>query len=206
MPQIKSQENKSPLTISLQPDKTSSRIEAIMYMDIAGKTGNQIADILGLTASRVSIIRTSPMYRDMITKEKETLRVKFMDNQVNRLSGDPVEEALKDAALAAAKTKIDLMTHGRSEFVRLHASGDILDRAGYRAHETKTTVSVEISDKIADRFEAALSFSVRFGGETTGHTGRGSAFGGDPANGGEFFSKDRDPDAVGDTDGLGEGF
>jgi hypothetical protein len=52
--------------------------------------------------------------------------------------------------------KIQLMQNGKSEFVKLSAAGDILDRAGYKASQEKTKVSIEITDKIADRFERAL--------------------------------------------------
>lgn len=158
MPQLVPQALKALSTIAMQPKVETPRINAIICMDLAGKGTGDIARELGLTVGRVSIIKGSPLYKDARDRELARLKDMYRDKQTDRLiSGDPVEEALKDAALEAARTKIELMHNGKSEFVKLAASGDILDRAGYRAHQEKTRVSVEISDKIADRFERALA-------------------------------------------------
>lgn len=162
MPLCKPQELKSLNVIAMQPQKMNSRIEAIMCMDLAGKSGNDIARELDLTPPRISVIRNSPMYQEALGQMRDALRLQFQDKQTDRLvSGDPVESVLKDAALEAAHSKIELMRTGRSEFVRLAASGDILDRAGYRPHQEKTKVSIEISDKMANRFEEALRSGSR---------------------------------------------
>ena len=131
MPLCKPQELKSLSVIALQPQKMSNRIEAIMCMDLAGKSGNDIARELDLTAARVSIIRTSPMYQSAIVDRRNQLQELYREKQTDRLvSGDPVENVLKDAALEAARTKIELMKSGKSEFVKLAASGDILIELG----------------------------------------------------------------------------
>jgi hypothetical protein len=150
---------KSLNTIALQPQKMNSRIEAIMCMDLAGKGTGDIARELDLTPQRISIIKTSPMYQDGLAKMSAALQSRFREKQTDRLiSGDPVESCLKEAALEAARCKIELMQNGKSEFVKLAASGDILDRAGYRAHQEKTKVSIEITDRMANRFERALAY------------------------------------------------
>lgn len=157
MPRIVPQSMKSMKTIALQPQNMSPRIEAIICMDLAGKGTGDIARELGLTDARVSVIKGSPMYKQQRETAKRELQEMYREKQTDRLvSGDPVEQALKDAALRAAQTKIELMENGRSEFVKLAASGDILDRAGYKSHQEKTVVSVTITDKMADRFEKAL--------------------------------------------------
>ena len=146
-------------SIKAQPTESSPKMEAIICMDLAGKGTGEIARELGMTSGRISIIKTSPMYLQQREVERGKLQEMYREKQTERfLSGDPVEEALKGAALDAAKTKIELMENGKSEFVKLAASGDILDRAGYRAHQEKTIVSVTVTDKMADRFERALQF------------------------------------------------
>lgn len=161
MPEKKPQDMKSLHTIGLQPKEMTSKIEVILAMDVAGRKGNDIASTLGLTASRVSIIRNSPMYIAQLEAEKNRVRDMFRDKHTDNLtSGDPVEQALKDAALEAAQCKIDLMRDGKSEFVRLAASGDVLDRAGYKAASEKHVTSIEVTEKMADRFERALKFKV----------------------------------------------
>jgi hypothetical protein len=150
---------KSLNTIAMQPEKMSNKIEVIMCMDLAGKRNCDIARELGMTDARISIIRNSPLYSREIESRREALMSEYRDKQTDRLvTGDPVTTALKEAALEAARVKIEVMKDGKSEFARLAASGDILDRAGYKAHQEKTRVSIEITDKMADRFEKALSF------------------------------------------------
>ena len=164
MPLIVPQHMKALSTISLQPEKMSGKIDAIMCMDVAGMKGNDIANKLGLSVSRISIIRNSPMYIAARDKMREDLKEQFVDKRADNLaSGDPVENLLKTHALDAARAKIELMANGRSEFVRLAAAGDILDRAGYKASQEKSKVSIEITDKMASRFEEAL----RSGGRVT---------------------------------------
>ena len=161
MPLVKPQHMKSLNTIALQPQKIDTpKIDVIMCMDLAGKSGNEIAAALGMQAPRISIIRNSPMYMQQREVMRESLKTQFMDKQSEKMTtGDPVSNALKDAALEAAREKIRLMQYGESEFVRSSAAGDILDRAGYKANETKTVVSVQITEKMADRFEHALKFT-----------------------------------------------
>jgi len=144
-------------TIAQEPRKVSNKIELIMCLDLAGKKGNDIAAALGLSVARISIIRNSPLYQQEIVKRREALLSEFRDKQTDKMvMSDPVELALKEAALSAAKKKIALMTDGKSEFVQLAAAGDILDRAGYKAHQEKTKLTVEVTDKMATRFEEAL--------------------------------------------------
>ena len=128
-------------------------------MDLAGKGTGEIAAALGMQSPRISVIRNSPMYIQQREVMRSTLKSQFMDKQSDKMvTGDPVELALKDAALEAARKKIDLMRNGNSEFVQHAASSDILDRAGYKAHQDKTILSVQITEKMADRFEKAITF------------------------------------------------
>ena len=162
MPLTVPQELKSLKTIALQPMEMNNRIEVIMCMDLAGKGTGDIARALDMCDSRISIIKGSPLYRQEMESRREKLLEKFRDKQTDKLtSGDPVEEALKGAALNAARKKIELMDNGKSEFVQLAAAGDILDRAGYRSHQEKTKISVEITDKMSERFESALREGAR---------------------------------------------
>lgn len=164
---------KSPATRSLQPQSMTNKIEVIMCMDLAGKKGNDIALELGMTPGRISIIRNSPLYLQEIEARRSQLMEEYREKQTDKLvTGDPVEEALKGAALEAAGKKISLMREGKSEFVQLAASGDILDRAGYKAHQEKTKLTVELNEKIASRFEEALKFdsSASVGGISTRST------------------------------------
>lgn len=154
------QDLKTMKTIAAQPQYMTNKIDVIMCMDLAGKGTGDIARELGMTDARISIIKHSPMYQERVVAERNKLKEMYREKQTDRLtSGDPVKELLKGAALAAAHKKIELM-EGKSEFVQLAAAGDVLDRAGYKSHEEKTRVTVEVTEKMSDRFEAALRFRV----------------------------------------------
>lgn len=159
MPQLKPQELKSLSTISLQPQNVDTpKIDAILCMDIAGKGTGDIARVLGMTAARISIIKGTPMYIHRRDQMRESFRGQFLAKQAdNFATGDPTEQALKNAALAAAKTNIELM-QDKNSFVRISAAKDILDRAGYKAHQDKTVVTVTVTEKMSDRFERALKY------------------------------------------------
>lgn len=159
MPKLVPQSLKAMSTIELQPDKITPKIEVIMAMELTGRKGKDIAAELGLCESRVSIIRNSPLYINRLAEMRSELEERFMEKRSDKLSsGDPVEEALKGAALDAAQKKIDLMQYSANELVQSAAAGDILDRAGYKSHTEKTKVTVEITEKMADRFEKALRY------------------------------------------------
>ncbi len=159
MPIRKPQEMKSLNTIDLQPQNMSPKIMTIIYMDLSGKGTNAIAEELGMTAGRISIIKGSPMYERRRMEVEDELKGKYMEKQTDILtSGDPVEEVLKGAAMDAAKKKIDLMTYSGNEQIQASAAADILDRAGYKAHTERTKVSVEITEQMANRFDRILEY------------------------------------------------
>ena len=76
------------------------------------------------------------------------------------VTGDPVENRIKDLALRAVGVYCEILDNGTSERNRLSAADSVLDRAGYKPHTEKTSVSVEITEKMADRFERVLGQAV----------------------------------------------
>ncbi len=160
MPLVKPQELKSINTIDLQPDKMSSKIQLIISMDIAGYTGNSISDAIGLTPSRVSIIRNSPMYLQERDRRWQELSTQVIDKKSGKIvAGDPVEARIKELALTAVDKYSSLLTGAKSEFVQKATADSILDRAGYKAKADKTIVSVEVTEKMSERFERALKYN-----------------------------------------------
>lgn len=159
MPRLVPQALKSLNTIKMQPDRLSSKMEIVLCMDLAGRTGKAIAQELGIGESRVSIIRNSPLYVTRLAQMRDELKGQFVEKQADKIvAGDPVEAVLKSAAVEAARKKVALMSSSANEFVASAAAGDILDRAGYRAHQEKTKVTVEVTDRMADRWEKALRY------------------------------------------------
>lgn len=168
MPIEKPQYMKSIHTIGLQPQKMTEKIQVIMCMDLAGKQGVDIANELGLTQSRVSIIRNSPLYKTQLSVEREKLKELYREKQTDKLiTGDPVESFIKERALDSVKRIYDLVVDGKSEMVSLAAAKDIADRAGYKAFTEKTVTTVEVTEKMADRFERALKYEPADNERTT---------------------------------------
>jgi hypothetical protein len=60
-----------------------------------------------------------------------------------------------------AVKKYEALLEGKSEFVQKSTADSILDRSGYKAKTDKTIVSVEVTEKMADRFERVLTRSVK---------------------------------------------
>ncbi len=170
MPVIKPQHLKSPSTIGLQPQRMTSKIKLIMLMDIAGYSASQIAQEIGLGINRVSIIRNSPLYQEQKAIEEEQLKERVIEKKSDRIaSGDPTEAFLKKEALTSAIKIAELRDEAKSEFVKLNAARDLLDRGGYKSYTEKTTLSVEVTDKMADRFERALRYDPTSNGGIDGN-------------------------------------
>lgn len=158
MPRIVPQNMKTIKTIEGQPDKMNSRIRRMILLDIRGVSGKAMAEDLGITENRISIIRNTPFYREEKERTFQSMQDKTLEKQSDDIAyGDPVEQELKNNALSAAKEKVRLMKEATNDFVRSSAAGDILDRAGYKAHSEKSKLEVIVTEKMSERFEKVLS-------------------------------------------------
>ena len=157
MPLVKPRELKSEISIANEPEKMSSKIQLIIALDICGYTGNQISEHIGMTPSRVSIIRNSPLFIQERDAQRNRLTSQVLDKQSDKVvSGDPVENRIKDLAMRAVGIYEKIIDSGKSEFAQKAAADSVLDRAGYKAHTDRTVLSVEVTEKMADRFERVL--------------------------------------------------
>ena len=157
MPEVKPRELKAESSLALEPDRMTSKIQLIIALDIAGYNGNQIASNVDLTPGRVSIIRNSPMYLQERERRWSELQEQVVGKKSDKIvSGDPVENRIKDLALRAVGVYEKIIESGKSEFAQKQAADSVLDRAGYKAHTDKTILSVEVTEKMADRFERVL--------------------------------------------------
>ncbi len=156
MSKIVPQEFKAKTTIDQQPKRLTPRIHNIILLDIAGKGTNDISAAIGLSASRISIIKSAPFYKSRLEAERILLRDKVLEKHSDNIVGDPVETKLKGLALAAVEQYEDLLKDGLSEHIRKGVADQILDRTGHKAQVEKTKISVEVTSKMADRFERAL--------------------------------------------------
>jgi len=164
MPRIIPQDMKAISTINAQPDRMTSKIHLLVLMDIAGATGNQMSEHSGMTPARISVIRNSPLFVEERNRKMIDLQSQTIDKKSTAIAkGDPVEERLKELASQAVGVYADILTNGKSEAVKKVTADSVLDRAGYKPHTEKMKVSIEVTEKMADRFEEVLAYQPRIG-------------------------------------------
>jgi hypothetical protein len=157
MPVLKPRELKAESSLALEPERMSSKIQLIIALDIAGYNGNQISANVNLTPARVSIIRNSPLYLQERERRWQELQAQVIGKKTDAIvAGDPVENRIKDLALKAVGVYEDIIDSGKGEMAKIASANSILDRAGYKARTDRTVLSVEVTEKMADRFERVL--------------------------------------------------
>ncbi|KKK60406.1 hypothetical protein LCGC14_3024680 [marine sediment metagenome] len=160
MPRLVPQSEKSKITVSQQPQHMTSKIQVLIMMDIGGADTNYMSDILGISKQRISVIKNSPMYEQQKSHKLQELESEVLAKQSDRIaSGDPVDTLIKSHCLDAVNEKITLMKEAQSEMVRNSAASDILDRGGYKPHTARTSVTIEVTEKMSDRFDKVLRYS-----------------------------------------------
>jgi len=157
MPEIKPRHLKAISTLDAEPDKLNNRHHIIALLDLSGRSGNDIAEMVEMTPARVSLIRNSSLYQALLVQKREELQSQFIEKKSTALANDPVETFIRDHCLEAAEKKLALMREAQSEFVQLSAANSMLDRGGYKSKFDRTKVSVEITEKMANRFERILA-------------------------------------------------
>jgi hypothetical protein len=159
MPQLVPQVLKAESSVNAQPKRYSSRINMIAAMDVAGSTGNEIAAALGYTPARVSVIRTSPMYQQVVEQERSKLLVQVVNKKSTQVVEDSVDARLKQMASRAVDTYSDLLDNARSEIVKKTVADEILDRSGHKSRSDQSKIVVQLTEKMADRFERVMGMS-----------------------------------------------
>ena len=162
MPKLIPQDMKAISTINAQPDRMTSKIHLLVLMDIGGATGNQMSEHSGMTPARISVIRNSPLFVEERNRKMIELQGKTIDKKSSSIAeGDPVEAKLKALAMSAVETYEQILSNKTgSESVKKVAADSILDRAGYKAHTEKMKVSIEITEKMASRFDEVLAYNT----------------------------------------------
>jgi hypothetical protein len=138
------------------PEKTI--IQKILMYDLAGWSQADLCKELGYTQSWISTIQNCPMYTGLRKDRLAQLQSKVIEGVAEKvLSGDPVKEKIRALAIDAINTQEILMHESQSDQVRASVADKILDRAGYNSGKEKTVLTVEVTEKMASRFERVLS-------------------------------------------------
>lgn len=123
-----------------EPKELRERHRIAIRLHACGMTNNRIAETLGYTPSRISIILNDPR-AEAVRMEMSSLVTDNLDNIGLRLqfyAGEALTEV------------VDLMRGADSEGVRQKSAFDILDRAGYNKIEKHISATTNIpEDKVA---------------------------------------------------------
>jgi predicted transcriptional regulator len=118
-----------------EPKKLNSRHKQIIAMSAAGVRNKDIADLLGMSQSRVSVILNDPRSR--------VLERQLASDVVSQIATD-VSERIQGAAGEAFDVVKNLMDNADSERVRQTSAFDILDRAGFKPKETTANLNLNV--------------------------------------------------------------
>lgn len=151
---------KSISTIEQQPSRITSRMVMIMLLDIAGKRNKDIAEVLGLTATRVSTIMNCPMYKEGRQQEWDKLKASVITKQSSNIVGDALKEKAREAALDILDGIIGIAKDSDNTFARITAGKEVFKRGGFD-EDKKRGVTIEISEKYAERWDRVLSDTGR---------------------------------------------
>ena len=169
---MKPQEEKSEAHIANQPKNLeTASVQSIMLHELCGRRNGEIATLVNMTDSRVSIIRNSPLYKQQLAQRKAELQASVIDKKSTQITEDPVHTVLQGAKIEAAEKLHEKMVGAKNEFLQVSCAKDILDRTGYAAEKKVTTRTIEVTETMADRFERALTYRetrtrTTAGGET----------------------------------------
>lgn len=114
-------------------DKLTSRHSAMMRsLVIDGLTPNQVAELFSITPSRLSILRSSPLWQSQEAKLREEIKSSHLQKQVDRIAN------LTEKAVDALE---DCVQPGEDSRVRLASAKEILDRVGVGTPKLDKTFS-----------------------------------------------------------------
>lgn len=132
------------------PDALSERHKIIAEMESAGATDVEIAHRIGISASRISIIRTSPLYQALVLDLSKERRSK---------STFDIAKAIDDLAPRALGRLAELIDQDENLGVALGATNAIMDRVSPKKtiNEVDQTVRVRLSLEQVDAMRRAAA-------------------------------------------------
>jgi len=114
----------------LQIAKVEPRHRAMMRLQIAGYKPADLADVFGLTVTRVSIITNSPLYKDELRRMEEEVNKEFAKSEGEKTKVDFIRIRAKDEAGKSLEKLISLRDGATSERIQQLSAVEILGIAG----------------------------------------------------------------------------
>ena len=162
VPKIVPQEYKANSTLSLQPKNLEKNsVQLIMMYDIAGYGTNEIASALDMSISRISIIKSSPLYQEQRLRKFDELKERIVSGTAKQILEDPSRKILLDAKEDCAILKVDLALHSKNDYIRNAACSEILAIGGIiplKSNDAKSQTTIVMEERIAKRFAFARDY------------------------------------------------
>lgn len=144
----------------------------IRYM-LAGMRNDEIASLTGLTSTRVSALRCSPLIKSRMAEIQADIDAAFVsaEGRLSAVSHADVAKRISSEQLRSVDTIVSLREGAASEHVRLRASADLLDRGGHSSIQRSLNVSavVKADGTVANLLRVMANDKDAAG--TTGTTG-----------------------------------
>lgn len=135
-----------------EPLKLDSTHKTIVALRATGLKPGEIANIVGLSGARVSVILNHP--------DAQPLLAQLTTDHINNVVSD-VDEMIKGSAGEAYLKVVDLMRNSGSEKIQMDCAMDLLDRAGFTAKTQQAPPQPQFGDQGAAKIVQALKDSKR---------------------------------------------
>jgi DNA-binding CsgD family transcriptional regulator len=142
-----------------QIKKMSHRAYQALHYKIAGRSNNEIAELLNITPSRVSIILNSPVCKEEEILLRAQIEQSFVEATKENQKKDPVRVFLSQKALSLVIHLEELSRFADKEDTQRKAIMDLLSLTEYakpavNVGAVNVTVTPEQSDRLAKALEA----------------------------------------------------
>lgn len=130
----------------------------IMELALAGHTGKDIAEMVGLTSNAVSMIMRSPIFQaELAYRRKETNEGEVLKMDAESIKGK-ARSILEQASIKAANKVKELIDHDDAA-IALRASENLLDRVFGKGEKNSHSTIINISADNVNLLNQALAES-----------------------------------------------
>jgi len=130
-----------------EPEKLSSRHHQVLALLATGLRNQEVAEIVGMSESRISIIKNHP--------DGEKTLARLTSDHVTALTQD-VGEAIGATSKEAFLKIRHLMRHAEDQKEQRICAQDILDRGGFKAREVSVQAVYNIDAQAGQSISEAL--------------------------------------------------
>ena len=160
MPVLKPQYLKSINTINQQPQRKTTTMLKIIMLEIAGRKNGEIAEVMGMSEGRVSVIRNSPFYTQQRDVEWGRLKEAVIEKESTSITNDKVKDEARKHALDIIDMYASIVKESDNNFAKISASKELMKRGGFDEDRKKSTI-IEISEDRQKRWDEVINYDER---------------------------------------------